>query len=115
MHKKKVDAHKNLKADIMERAGKTALVLEFDYAQNLPLPKLPVNDQFYKRLLWLHVFNVHVHGQDKSYMFHFTEGMTKKGANSMCSFVRNVILTEKRTSKMFFFCLTVALDKTETG
>ena len=37
VHKRKVDAHKNLKADIMERAGKTALVLKFDYAQNLPL------------------------------------------------------------------------------
>jgi len=104
LHKKKVDAYKRLKADIMARAGKTALVLEFDYGQNLPLPKLPVNEQFYKRLLWLYVFNVHVHGQDKSYMFHFTEGQAKKGGNSVCSFVRDVIMKEKGTfNEVFLF------------
>ena len=53
LHRKKVDVHKALKADILARSGKTALVLEFDYAKNMPSPKLSVNDQFYK---WLHVF-----------------------------------------------------------
>ena len=102
LHKKKVEAYKHLKAEIMEKAGKTALVLEFDYAQNLPLPKLPVNEQFYKRLLWLHIFNVHVHGVNKSYMYHFVEGESKKGANSVCSFVRDVIMKEKQTFRDVF-------------
>lgn len=35
-------------------------------------------------------------------MFHFTEGMTKKGANSVCSFVRNVILVERKDFKDVF-------------
>jgi len=70
LHKQKVDSYKCLKAEIMKKAGKIPLVLEFDYAQNLPLPKLPVNEQFYKKLLWLYIFKVHVHGTNKFYMYH---------------------------------------------
>jgi len=115
LHRKKVNAHKALKADILARCGKTALVLEFDYAQNLPLPKLLVNNQFYKWLLWLHVFSVHVHGQDKSYMFHFKEGMTKK-VQTVCDLLSEMLFSSKRrTWKMSFFSRTAALVKTATG
>ena len=33
--------------------SKNNLCCEFDYGQNLPLPKLPVSAQFYLRLMWL--------------------------------------------------------------
>lgn len=63
------------------------VVLEFDYAQNLPLPKPTVNKQFYKRLLWLYLFNIHCHNDGTSLMYSFIESKTKKGANSVCSFL----------------------------
>ena len=44
----------------MERAGKTALVLEFDYAQNLPLPKLPADDQFHKCLFSMEILSTSI-------------------------------------------------------
>lgn len=76
---------------------KNALCLEFDFAQNLPVPKIPVKDQFFKRLMWIYVFNVHVHSKvlDKnikqSYMFLMPEGLNKRGANTVCNFVSEVI------------------------
>jgi hypothetical protein len=97
LHQKKVEAYRYLKAMILERAEmdkESVLVLEFDYTQNLPLPKIPVTDQFYKRLLWLFVFNVHLHKRDTSCMYHFLEGGAKKGANSVCSFIYDVICNE---------------------
>lgn len=46
-------------------------VLEFDYAQNLPIPKLNITSQFYKRLLWLFNFNIHCHNDGSSSFFLF--------------------------------------------
>jgi len=75
LHKAKVKAYNKMKATFIEHSNdQDVLVLEFDYAQNLPLPKLPVNDQFYKRLLWFFVFNVHIHSHEKYFMFTFLEG-----------------------------------------
>lgn len=67
---------------------------EFDFGQNLPLPKLPMNAQFYRRLLWLYVFNVHIYKINRSYMFHFLEGSYKNGANSVCNMVEYAIRKE---------------------
>ena len=105
LHKKKVEGYKHIKALILEKAKAEqhgVLVLEFDYAQNLPLPKIPVTDQFYKRLLWMYVFNVHVYERNTSYMYHFVEGMSKKGANSVCSFLLDVIRLERGQAKEIF-------------
>ncbi|KAL1493739.1 hypothetical protein ABEB36_009433 [Hypothenemus hampei] len=56
-HKKIVKKCAIMKEAMLSKAGKY-LCLEFDFAQNLSMPKIPVNAQFYLRLLWLHVFNV---------------------------------------------------------
>lgn len=96
-HKRKVAAYNSLKQKILLSCKENTtdtLVLEFDYAQNLPLPKLPVSEQFYKRLLWFYIFNVHVHNNGKSYFFHFMEGSASKGSNSVCSFI-DVALTSE--------------------
>jgi hypothetical protein len=55
VHKKKAKAHDELKKDYISRCKNdpTDLVVEFDYAQNLPIPKLNCTSQFYKCLLWL--------------------------------------------------------------
>lgn len=104
LHKMKAAAHAKMKNTFIANASDAeCLVVEFDYAQNLPLPRIPVNDQFYKRLLWFFVFNAHLHGSEKSYMFTFLEGSSKKGANSVCSFLHQVLLAEiQRETKTIF-------------
>ena len=67
MHKQEVEEYRILTDKLMFEEW--LLRCEFYYAQNLPLPKIPVNEQFYKRLLWLYLFNVHVYGSEQSYMY----------------------------------------------
>lgn len=59
IHLRNVKAHKVLKDSYLKLGAKDndVLVLEFDYAQNYPIPKLNVCDQFYKRLIWVYLFN----------------------------------------------------------
>ena len=76
-HEKQVSLYKEYKKQLL--SDKNSLVIEFDFAQNLPIPKLPVNEQYYNRLLWPFAFNVHIHNsklnnkskkeKDKSYIF----------------------------------------------
>lgn len=75
LHQKKYKAHQKIRRDFIALAKQdpSILVLEFDYGQNYPLPKLSVNSQFYKRLLWLYIFNVHVFNDDSSFMYTFME------------------------------------------
>ncbi|KAJ8664410.1 hypothetical protein QAD02_006072 [Eretmocerus hayati] len=63
------------------------ICIEIDFGQNLPVPKIPVTEQFYKRLLWINVFNVNIlEGSTKnSYMYLFLEGTIKKGGNTVCN------------------------------
>ncbi|KYM94002.1 hypothetical protein ALC62_15384 [Cyphomyrmex costatus] len=67
--------------------NKRKLIVEFDYAQNLPLPKLNVISQFYKRVLWQYIFNVHYHNDNTSTFYYFLENESKKDSNTVCSFV----------------------------
>ncbi|KAJ8674060.1 hypothetical protein QAD02_005322 [Eretmocerus hayati] len=93
IHKENVQKHKVCKKSMLSE--KDVLCLEFDFGQNLPVPKLPVNDQFYKRLLWLHVFNVNVLSDDtRSYMYFIMEGIVKKGGNTVCNFLLDSISRE---------------------
>lgn len=65
---------KKLKKEILSSESmknNETLILEFDYAQNLPLPKLSVTKQFYLRLLWMYLFNVHVHNDGSSFVYTF--------------------------------------------
>ena len=47
-------------------------------------------DLFYKRLLWLYTFNVHVHNFN-SFIFYSLEGESPKRSNSVCSNVFRII------------------------
>lgn len=67
------------------------LVLEFDYAQNLALPRLNINSHYYKRILNLYVFNIHCFNDSDSKMFCFLESDGKKDYNSVCSFLEDFI------------------------
>lgn len=61
------------------------LVLKFDFAQNLPVPRLNINKQFYCHLLWIYVFNVHVHNNSESSVYRFLETESRKSSNSVLS------------------------------
>lgn len=94
MHEAKVRRYKAEKKKILEACKQPhsrILALEFDYGQNLPLPKLSVTDQFYKRLLWVYVLNIHCHNDDKSYLFWYLETESRKNSNSVVSLLYFVI------------------------
>ena len=49
----------------------------------------------YRRLIWLHFFNVHTFGYNKnSYIYFFFEGKYKKGANTVCNVLNDTIRRE---------------------
>lgn len=104
-HKKSVEDYKFLKKLMLSETD--VLCVEFDFGQNLPLPKLPVSEQFYKRLIWLHIFNVNILGSDKrSYMYCFLEGNLKKEGNTVCNFIFDAIRREfdlKYYNKIYLF------------
>lgn len=52
LHLKRVESYKTIKKYSTSNGGNDVMcAFEFDYSQNLPLPKLNVTTQFYKRLL----------------------------------------------------------------
>lgn len=83
------EKHSALKHHWLEAAREddSILVIHFDYGQNYPMPKLNVNEQFYKRLFWVHVFNIHCYNNGRSKMYLFPEGSAKKDSSSVASFL----------------------------
>lgn len=61
--------------------------LSLTIGKNLSLPKLNITKKFYKRLLWLYVFNIHVHNDDSSYFHTFLEGQVQRSSESVVSFI----------------------------
>lgn len=91
-HQSQIKDYKAIKSKMMSE--KSVLQCEFDFGQNLALPILPVNQQFFLRLLWIYIFNVHVFTTNNSYMFYCLEGHMKKGANAVCNFVEYTLEKE---------------------
>lgn len=67
------------------------LGLAFDFMQNLPLPHTPVGEIFYLRQLWVNAFCIHNLKDDNSQIYMYHEGVAKKGANEVCSFIYGYI------------------------
>lgn len=59
----------------------------FDYMQNLPLPKMPVQEIFYLRKVWLYVFCVHDLKTKSAEFFVYPEGEAKRGPDEVCSMI----------------------------
>ena len=108
LHVKKKEARQKLKKEFILKAKSdpSYLVLEFDYSQNYAIPRLNVNDQFYKRMLWLYAFNVHVHNDDASYFYTYTENQGAKNSNSVASFLHDCL---KQNLKKFSNVKTIVL------
>jgi len=105
IHMPKVKEYSHLRKKILEKNSKT-LVLEFDYMANQPLPKIPNSAFYYRRNLYIYLFNVNVYSINASYIFHSIEGEAKKGANTIASYV-NYVINELRS-------LLVNIDELET-
>ena len=108
-HQNLKDIYKNLKTSY--KSDEKYIVIEFDYAQNRPLPKLPNCNLFYKRLLWLYIFNVHVHGI-KSFIFYSLEGNSPKNPNSVCSALFEVLQFLKENNHLINKELIFVSDST---
>lgn len=81
-----------MKKTVLEKKDNSkTFILEFDFGQNLPLPKLNVTSQFYKRLLWVYVFNIYQHNSTNSALYYYTEVEGRKNANSVCSMLYDFI------------------------
>lgn len=66
----------------------------FDFMQNLPLPHIPVQEIFYLRQLWVHVFTIHNLQDNSSKVYMYHEGQAKKGANEVCTFILDYLTNE---------------------
>lgn len=68
-----------------------AMILCFDYMQNVSLPKIPVQETYYLRQLSVFPFGVHDNKNDKATFYLYHEGIAQKGANEVCSFLMKYI------------------------
>lgn len=98
------EAHAALKRQYIKQAERddSIFVIQFDYAQNHAMPKLNINAQFYKRLFWVYLFNIHVYNDGRSKMYLFPEGSANKDSSSVVSFLFDFlvpILESKRYRK----------------
>lgn len=100
LHRAKVHKYFQDKKDLIAlvKGGNEHLVIEFDFSQNYPLPFLSSNEQYYKRLLSVFLFNVHCHNNGRSRLYHFLETESRKGASS-------VVFSNLRCDKQRLFSL----------
>jgi hypothetical protein len=91
-HLEKINQYKNFKKNIIENFSKTydTLIIEFDYCQSKPLPKLPNNIFNYSSSLQFNAFNARIHNNNKSFMYYFVEEQFPKGPNSVTSFLHDI-------------------------
>lgn len=115
LHKRKASKRKEIRDGYIAKskeANSKVLTVEFDYSQNHPIPKLNVNNQFYKRMFWLYCFNIHVFNDDSSFLYAFTECDGVKNPNSVISFLYDCL---KKQIQKFPNVSTVVLLSDATG
>lgn len=80
-------------------------VLCFDYQQNMPLPKVPSGDAFYKRQVWVYNFCISSGKLKKHHFYVYDETVGKKTPNEPISFlhhyVSNVLSTDVKILYLF--------------
>lgn len=94
LHVTRVKRYQRMKNYILRNIPRDTVVLEFDYGQNLALPKLTINKQLYKRLLWLYNLNIYCHNDKDSTFYTFLESDGKKDANSIISYLHHFLQTK---------------------
>lgn len=80
-------------------------VLTFDYQQNLPLPKIPAGEAFYKRQLWTYNFCIHSGKTGKAHFYIYDETTARKSPNEVISFLFHYIdhILPKNVKVLYLF------------
>lgn len=94
IHKRRANKFYKKQKEMIQNADENTVVLSFDYMQNLPLPKIPVQEVFYMRQLWLNVFCVHNMKTKKAKMYIYHEGEANKSPEEVCSMILHYLKTE---------------------
>lgn len=68
-----------------------ALLLCFDYMQNISLPTIPVQEMYYLRQLSVLPFGVHNAKNETATFYLYHEGVAQKGSNEVCTFLLRYI------------------------
>lgn len=86
IHLRKAAAFYDLKKSWTAKAKDgQAMVVCFDFMQNLPLPHIRDNLAFRCRQLWYYVFGIHNLADNRASMYVYTEDIAKKGQNEVTS------------------------------
>lgn len=72
------------------------LSLCFDYQKNLPLPVTNVQDEYYRRQLWLHNFGIHNIKEGTATMYLYTENYAHKGPNEVITALDDYLKHNKK-------------------
>lgn len=74
--------------------------LTFDMEKTLPLPRVPTNVVFYKRLLWVYNCDIHSGTTNKGYCYTWVEGESGRGAQEVGSCLIKHIANELPEEKV---------------
>ncbi len=84
-----VQEYRNLKNELINDSK--TLSIEFYYNSNKVLPKIVNSERYYERAIYFYLANFHIHKKNISFMFNALKGESKKGANSVCTYLYYVI------------------------
>lgn len=91
VHKRKIEKLYN-KLETERKSKDHILALTFDFMKTVSLPKIPVQELYYLRQLYLNIFCIHDIKKNTGSIYLYHEGNGKKGPNKVCSFIRTYIL-----------------------
>uniref|UniRef100_A0A8D8ZBU7 DUF7869 domain-containing protein n=1 Tax=Cacopsylla melanoneura TaxID=428564 RepID=A0A8D8ZBU7_9HEMI len=82
------------------------LAICFDYQKNLPLPVTNIQDEYYKRQLWLHNFGIHDLKKNQATMYLYPEHYAQKGPDEVISCLSDYIEVHKTSlqTNLIIFC-----------
>lgn len=73
------------------KTNSTLQTLCFDLEKTLPLPRIPTNIVFYKRLLWVYNLGIHTGKENDAHCYVWVEGEAGRGAQEVGSCLRKHI------------------------
>lgn len=106
LHQRKAEVFfEKLKNAEKDKDGCT-LNLCFDFQKNLPLPVTNIQDEYYRRQLWLHNFGIHNINNGTASMYLFTENYAHKGPNEVISCLNDYLqqMNDNKYKKLVLFC-----------